>query len=404
MSPKKQFLNDLAVFGGRQTFPEPLHVGRPSSGNRERFLELVNDVFDHRWFTNNGPYVREFESKIADLVGTKHCIATCNGTIAIQITTRALALSGEVIVPSMTFIATAHALQWQQIIPVFCDIDPATHNLDPARVEEMITPRTTGIIGTHLWGCPCEIDALEKIAERHGLKIIYDAAHAFGSTYNGHMIGSFGEAEIFSFHATKFFHTFEGGAVVTNNDDLAAKIRLMKNFGFSGYDNVIYIGINGKMSEVSAVMGLASLDSLDEMIKVNRENYKCYERELAGIGGVRLLMHDKKEDSNYQYVILEIDETETGISRDQLMKILHSEGVLARRYFYPGCHRMEPYRSSSPHAGLLLPETERVLERVLSLPTGDTVGSDEISAICQIIMYVIDHSEEVGGRIDREPC
>ncbi|MEI2422502.1 DegT/DnrJ/EryC1/StrS family aminotransferase, partial [Arthrospira platensis SPKY2] len=173
----------------------------------------------------------------------------CNGTIALEILIRATELKGEVIVPSFTFIATAHALQWQEITPVFCDIDPKTHTLDPLAVEKMITPRTSGIIGVHVWGQPCNIEALTEIANQHNLKLVFDASHAFGCSYQGTMIGNFGEAEVFSFHATKFVNTFEGGAVVTNNDELAAKIRLMKNFGFAGFDNVIYIGTNGKMDE-----------------------------------------------------------------------------------------------------------------------------------------------------------
>lgn len=392
-------LTDLAYFGGSPAFSEDLFVGRPNTGDREGFMERIDDMFDRRWFTNQGPYVREFEARISELVGVKHCIAMCNATIALEILTRALGMSDEVIVPSMTFIATAHALQWQQITPVFCDIDPQTHNLDPARVEAMITPRTTGIIGVHLWGRPCDVEALQQLADRYDLKVIYDAAHAFGCSSNGRMVGNFGEAEVYSFHATKFFHTFEGGAVVTNNDDLAAKIRLMKNFGFSGYDNVIYIGMNGKMSEVAAAMGLASLDSLDEIVDVNREHYYRYQNELSQIPGIRLVPYDDEEKCNYQFVVIEIDGDEAGITRDSMMELLHREGALVRRYFYPGCHRMEPYRSYFPHAGLLLPATEQVVDRVLSLPTGTSVTKDDVATICQLIQFAITHSDEITSRM-----
>jgi dTDP-4-amino-4,6-dideoxygalactose transaminase len=336
------------------------------------------------------------------MVGVKHCIAMCNGTIALEIAIRALGLSGEVIVPSMTFIATAHALQWQQITPVFCDIDRKTYNLDPKCVEKMITPRTTGIIGVHLFGRPCNIEALAEIAEKHKLKLLYDAAHAFGCSYKGRMIGGFGDAEMFSFHATKFFNTFEGGAIVTNDDSLAGKIRLMKNFGFAGYDNVIYIGTNGKMSEVSAAMGLTGLESLDEFIKVNQRNYRQYKLELEGISGVQLISYDEAEKCNYQYIILEVDEHVIAISRDQLVGILHAENILARRYFYPGCHQMEPYRSYFPHAGLMLSKTEELVERTLSLPTGTAVGHDEISGICQLIRLVVAHGAELKTRLERD--
>lgn len=364
-------------------------------------MERINDMLDRRWFTNNGPYVQEFEQRIANMIGVKHCIAMCNGTIALEIVIRALGLTGEVIIPSMTFIATAHALQWQQITPVFCDIDPRTYNMDAKRVEKMITPRTTGIIGVHLFGRPCNIEALAEIAKRRNLKLLYDAAHAFGCSHKGRMIGSFGDAEMFSFHATKFFNTFEGGAIVTNNDNLASKIRLMKNFGFAGYDNVIYIGTNGKMSEVSAAMGLTGLESLDEFIRVNLRNYKEYKRELEGMPGVQFMTYDETENSNYQYIILEVDEQTIGISRDQLVQILHAENILARRYFYPGCHKMEPYLSHFPHAGLVLPETERLVKRVLSLPTGTAVGPEEITKTCQIIRLVVENGHQIRERLAR---
>lgn len=391
----KRHLNDLAIFGGQPSFDEQVHVGRPNIGNRQRLLEFIDDILDRRWLTNNGRYVQEFERRIADLVGVKHCIAMCNGTVALEIAIRASGITGEAIVPSFTFIATAHALQWQEITPVFCDIDLKTHNIDPCRVEQMITPRTTGIIGVHVWGRPCDVDALATIARRHNLKLLFDAAHAFFCSYKGEMIGKFGTAEVFSFHATKFLNTFEGGAVVTNDNDLATKIRLMKNFGFSGFDNVIHVGTNGKMSEVSAAMGLASLESLDEIIGINHANYKQYQRELDGIPGIRLISYDENEQANYQYIIVEIDEAVTQVSREQLIEILHAENILARRYFYPGCHRMEPYRSYFPHAKLLLPNTERLVTQVMALPTGAEVEESKISQICQILRLVVENASQV---------
>jgi dTDP-4-amino-4,6-dideoxygalactose transaminase len=395
----KRTIDDLAIFGGLPSFKEKLHVGRPNIGNRERLLGRINDLLDRRWLTNDGPYVQEFERRIVEMVGVKHCIAMCSGTVALEIAIRAAGLTGEVLVPSFTFIATAHALQWQEITPVFCDVDLRTHNIDPGRVEQMITPRTTGIVGVHLWGRPCDVDALADIARRRKLKLLFDAAHAFGNSHKGRMIGNFGDAEVFSFHATKFLNTFEGGAVVTNDDELAAKIRLMKNFGFGGYDKVIYIGTNGKMSEIAGAMGLTSLESLEEYIAVNRQNYGQYQQHLAGIPGVRLSSYSETERCNHQYIIIDIDETVTRVSRDQLQAILWAENVLARRYFYPGCHRMEPYRSFFPHAGLLLPNTERLAARVLSLPTGMAVGPDEISQICQIIRLVVAYGPGVEKRL-----
>lgn len=313
----------------------------------------------------------------------------CNGTVALEIAIRALNLTGEVIVPAFTFVATAHALQWQGITPIFCDIEPEDYCIDTRRLEDLITPRTTGIIGVHLWGRPCDIDALTDIAQRRNLKLMFDAAHAFGCSYKGRNVGGFGNCEVFSFHATKFINTFEGGAVVTDDDELAAKIRLMKNFGFSDYDRVVYIGTNGKMSEPSAAMGLTSLESISEFIAINRRNYEEYCRGLDGLDGIRLLRYDGCEQYNYQYIILEIDEERTALTRDQLVSMLHAENVLARRYFYPGCHRMEPYRSYIPYWGQLVPVTENLVQRCLALPTGQAVSEQDVRVLCSIIQLAL---------------
>jgi dTDP-4-amino-4,6-dideoxygalactose transaminase len=395
----KTTLDDLAVFGGAAAFAEKLYVGRPNVGDRARLFERMNDMLDRRWLTNNGRYVQELEARLAEMMGVKHCVAMCNATIGLEIAVRALGLKGEVIVPSFTFVATAHALQWQEITPIFCDVDPKTHNVDPASVEQMITPRTSGIIGVHLWGRACPVEELAQIARRHDLRLIYDAAHAFACSHGGRMIGGFGDAEVFSFHATKFFNSFEGGAVTTNDDELAEKMRLMKNFGFAGYDRVIYIGTNGKMSEVAAAMGLTSLESIDEFIAVNRANYLRYRDGLEDLPGVRVVTYDEADRNNYQYVVLEIDETQAGVSRDELVQILHAENVVARRYFYPGCHRMEPYRSYYPHAGLVLPVTEQLVGQTLLLPNGTAVGQSEIDDICAVVRIAITHGAEAAERL-----
>lgn len=386
---------DLAVLGGHVAFNDKLHVGRPNIGNRVYFLELISDMLDRRWLSNDGPYVKAFERRIEEYLGIKHCIAMCNGTIALEIAIRALGLKGEVIVPSFTFIATTHSLQWQEITPVFCDIDPSTHCIDPGMIEKMITPRTTGILGVHTWGRPCAIEALSHIAQKHNLKLMFDAAHAFGCSYKGRMIGNFGDAEVFSFHATKFFNTLEGGAIVTNNDELAQKMRLMKNFGFSGYDSVIYIGTNGKMNEASAAMGLANLDHLEEFIACNYRNYKFYSDLLNNIPGVKKILYDNNGKNNYQYIVVEIDESQAGLSRDELLKILHAENVLVRRYFYPGCHRMEPYKSYFPHTAMLLPVTEDIAKRVMVLPTGASITTEQIAVICSIIRVAIENAPRI---------
>jgi dTDP-4-amino-4,6-dideoxygalactose transaminase len=380
---------DLAINGAPPAFEEPLHVGRPNLGNRQAFIDLVGNILDRRWLTNNGPVVQAFEQRIAQYLGVKHCVAMCNGTIALEIAIRALGLQGEVIVPSWTFVATAHALHWQGITPVFADIDPQTHNLDPEAVRRMITPRTSGIIGVHLWGRAAPVDELQAIADEHDLALMFDAAHAFGSTYRGQSIGRFGRCEVLSFHATKAFNTMEGGAVVTNDDELAETMRLMRNFGFKGYDNVVHPGTNGKMIEVCAAMGLANLDGFEEVVLANRRNYQIYRDALRNVPGVKLLEYPDVDQNSHHYVVAEISEG-CPFTRDQIIAALHAENILARKYFWPGCHKMLPYRDIFPHAGLLLADTERVARRVLVLPNGTTISSEVIDAICSIIRLTTD--------------
>jgi dTDP-4-amino-4,6-dideoxygalactose transaminase len=384
---------DLAVAGGRPAFESPLHVGRPNLCDRERLAGLITGILDRRWLTNRGPVVRELEAAIERHVGVRHCVAVCNATIGLEVAIKALDLEGEVIVPSFTFVATAHALKWLGIEPVFCDVDPTTHNLDPASVEALITPRTSAIVGVHLWGRPCAIDPLSRIASRFGLHLLFDAAHAFSCADGAVMIGNFGDLEVFSFHATKFLNSFEGGAIVTNSDALAERLRLMINFGFAGFDNVISLGTNAKMHEVSAAMGLASLERVDELVEVNRAHYECYVRGLHGIPGVRLVPYPPENRSNYQYVVLEIDELRTGLTRDEIARALTAEGVIARRYFYPGCHRMQPYRSEQPDR--VLPHTEALCERVLTLPTGTAVTEDDVQTVAGILGRAVEWSPHV---------
>jgi dTDP-4-amino-4,6-dideoxygalactose transaminase len=382
--------------------PQTLHVGRPNLGDRERLLERINGMLDRRWFSNNGPLVKEFEATIAGYLGVKHCICVCNATVGLEIAIRAAGFSGEVIVPSYTFVATAHALQWQEITPVFADIDAATHNINPAKVERLITPRTSAILATHVWGRPSAVEALAEIAERRGLKLMFDAAHAFGCSHGGRMIGGFGLAEVFSFHATKFLNSFEGGAITTNDDELAQKIRLMTNFGFSGLDNVIHLGTNGKMTEVCAAMGLTNLEGIEDLVAINKRNYEAYRSGLADIPGLSLMPYNTREHCNFQYMVVEVEEAIAGVSRDSLIESLHAHNVLARKYFWPGCHRMEPYRSLQPNAHLLLPETERLAAKVIVLPTGQAVDEDTIHQIAGIIRTALEYPHMVRAAIRHE--
>ncbi|BBD77741.1 DegT/DnrJ/EryC1/StrS family aminotransferase [Hydrogenophilus thermoluteolus] len=375
---------DLAIFGASPAFQEPIHVGYPNIGNKELFLKLADKILDSRRFTNNGPLVQELEQRISKYLGVKHCIALCNGTIALEIAIRALELKGEVIVPSFTFIATAHALSWLGLTPVFADIDPKTHCLDPNSVRSMITPQTSGILAVHLWGRPCDIEALQEIAECYNLELLFDAAHAFGCSYRGTMIGNFGRCEVVSFHATKFFNTFEGGAILTNDDQLADKIRLIRNFGFTGYDQVDHIGTNGKLPEISAAMGISNLMAINDLIRTNQRNYNLYLRYLEDIPFISMIRYNSVEHNNYQYIVIEVDE-QSPTTRDDIIKILHAENILARKYFWPGCHNMKPYRNLYIDANRFLKNTNDVAKRVIVLPNGYHLSESMIETICSVI-------------------
>jgi dTDP-4-amino-4,6-dideoxygalactose transaminase len=391
----------LAIFGHPPAFDVPLHVGRPNLPDKQAILGRISGALESGWLTNGGPLVAEFERRVASETGVKHCIATSNGTAALELAIRALGLVGEVIVPAYTFVATAHALAWHGVRPVFCDVDPATHTLDPEQVARMIGPRTAAILGVHLWGRCCDVAALAEIVHEHGIPLLFDAAHAFGSTYHGKPIGGFGVCETFSFHATKFVHCGEGGAVTTNDDGLAERVRRLRDFGFSGVDRVTSLGINAKMSELSAAVGLTSLDNMATIVAVNRQNYDAYRRRLRPLAGLRLLPHEGPEESNYQYVVVEVDAQIAGLSRDELLAVLVAENVLARRYFYPGCHRMEPYLSDAKTAATSLPVTERLADTVFALPTGLQLDERGVTRITEILSDAIANADAIRSRLGR---
>ena len=386
-----QTWKDLGVVTGTPRFPDPLYVNKPNAVNRARFIELMDAMFASRWFSD-AELVRDFERQIARLTGVRHCVATCNGTQALQLMYRALGLAGEVIVPSFTFIATIQALRCINATPVYCDVHRDTHNMNAAQVERLITPRTSAIVGVHLWGQSCDVDALTEVAHRHSLPLIFDAAHAFGSSYRGRPVGSFGAAEAFSFHATKFINTGEGGAVTTNDDALAGRLRAVRRFGFQG-EEVLDGGTNAKMPEICAALGLTYLESFDELIAANHAVYSLYRSQLSELPGISLLAPDQLGKSNYQYVVVSIDELAAGLSRDELLRILTADNILARRYFFPGCHRLIP--GAYPLAPSALPVTEDLLSTVLVLPGGASIGAQEVHRVCQTLRLAVSSSVEV---------
>ncbi len=386
----KQTVPDLALFGGQALFEQPLYVGRPNVLQKSAILAEIESVLDSYRLTNNGPKVQALEAALCQYLKVPHCILVANATLGLMAVLKALDLKGEVIVPSFTFPATAHVLPWCGLKPVFCDVDPVSHQLDPASVQSLISPDTSAILGVHLWGENADIDALQAIAEQHQLRLIFDAAHALGCSYQGRMIGNFGDAEVFSFHATKFVNSLEGGAITTHNAELAAKLRLWINFGFDQHGVSILPGFNAKMNEISAVVGLQSLADIPSLIDLNYKRYKAYQAGLAAIPQIKLYTYQAHEERNYQYIILEVQD-QSELSRDQLHRILQAEGVICRRYFSPGCHRLVPYQDLFYD----LPATDALSQRVLALPNGTGVSLDQVQAICDLIQYSFAQADQI---------
>jgi dTDP-4-amino-4,6-dideoxygalactose transaminase len=391
----KQTVSELAVLGGKPWFDQPLHVGRPNVPDKDAVLARIGDALDRNWLTNDGPLVRELETRLADYLKVPHCVAMANGTVALEALARALNLTGEVVVPAFTFIATAHAFAWMGIEPIFCDVDADTHCIDASSVESVISTRTSAIVAVHLWGSACAVDALAELAARCRLPIIYDAAHAMGATVRGTRVGNFGTAEVFSFHATKFFNTFEGGAVTTHDAALAERLRLLRNFGFAGYDEVVALGTNAKLSEAHAAMGLSLIEHLDTLLDRNAATWARYADALRGNSALRLLGPHDGYGSNYQYVVCEVT-SDARLTRDQLLNVLWHENVRARRYFFPGCHRTPPYILRRQPA---LPVTEQLADRVLVLPAGASITEAEIDGVLALLDFALTNAQQLKDKL-----
>ena len=372
-------------------FKKPQLVGTPfiESGTRDRFHELIDGVFDRKYLTNHGPLVRKFEDKISKIYNGVYCSAICNGTLAQMLLMKALGLKGEVIVPSFTFISTVHACIWQGLKVVFSDILEDSMTIDPLKAERLITPKTSAIIGVHLFGNMCDVERLSLICKKRNIKLICDAAHAFNGNPDVKLADKIGDGTFLSFHATKFLGTFEGGAVLANDIEIDRKIRKLRNFGFSNYDEVDEMGINGKMPESSAAMGLASLPMVRKRFGKEKKVWNAYAKNLEGIPGISILSPEKMGRVNFHYFVILVDSGQFGVSTEKLSGILWEENVFPRRYFYPGCHKMEYYRRNrrSIRVGSL-DVTERMAGRVLCLPTNLENPHSDTKTIADIMRSV----------------
>ncbi len=311
-----------------------VNVTQPFLPSLEEFQPYLEEIWKNKWLTNGGPFHQQLEAELAEYLGVKYISLFANGTLALITALQTLRITGEVITTPFSFVATAHSLLWNNIKPVFADIDPTTYNLNPAKIEEAITPQTTAIVPVHVYGRPCNVEAIQKIADIYGLKVIYDAAHAFGVTHEQQSVLNFGDLSILSFHATKVFNTFEGGAIVSPDEKTKQRIDYLKNFGFADEVTVTAPGINGKMNEIQAAFGLLQLKHIDSVINKRQKIDAHYRDELSQVTGIKIIEPASNSQSNYSYFPILVEPNYV-LSRDELYNKLKSEGIYARRYFYP---------------------------------------------------------------------
>ncbi|WP_028585079.1 DegT/DnrJ/EryC1/StrS family aminotransferase [Desulfogranum mediterraneum] len=367
-----------------EKFEKPIYVTKPFMPPLEEFCEGLKEVWDNQWLTNNGPVLRRYHSELKKYCASDNVCLFSNGTLALQIALQGMGISGEVITTPFTFVATTHSLYWNKIRPVFCDIEPDYYTLDPAKVEELITPWTTAILAVHVFGRPCNLEALADIAKRHNLALIYDAAHAFGVTVDDNPIGQYGDLSMFSFHATKLYHSIEGGMLTFKDSGLCQTFNYLKNFGFKNETEVVMPGTNAKMNEMQALMGSVMLRHVDDLTAKRTRVYEIYRERLGGVPGISFSPDPEPNiEYNYAYVPVLIDEKEFGMSRDALYEKLKEYNIFARRYFYPLLNEFACYQSVPVSKPLTV--AEEVSRRVLTLPTYMDLGEDDVNRICDVI-------------------
>lgn len=368
-------------------FKEPIYVTRPFLPPMEEFTEGMREIWTSQWLTNNGPLLRRYEQMLCDYFETRNICLFNNGTLALQIGLQGMNITGEVITTPFTFVATSHALYWNKIRPVFVDIEPDHYTLDPKAVEAAITPWTTAILAVHVYGYPCQHDALADIVRRHNLKLIYDAAHAFGVKVNGKSICHYGNMSMFSFHATKLYHSIEGGMLAFQEADLRSTFNYLKNFGFKNEVEVVMPGTNAKMNEFQALMGMLVLKHSDSIIESSRKIDELYRSRLKDVPGIKFPPPQPANVTyNYAYEPVEIIEEEFGMSRDALYEKLKEHNIFCRRYFYPLLCDYACYKSLSIKDPLSV--ARQVSQQILTLPIYNALSLDDVEIICEVIRHI----------------
>jgi dTDP-4-amino-4,6-dideoxygalactose transaminase len=371
-------------------FPEPVYTTRPVLPPLGEYVAELTEIWRSGWLTNNGAKHQAFESELATLLRAPHLSLFNNGTTALSVACRALRLSGEVITTPFTFPATPHVLAWNGVAPVFADIDPETLTLDPEQVGPLVTPRTTGILGVHVYGMPCRVSAIQRIADRYGLHVIYDGAHAFGTEIDGAPLASFGDATMLSFHATKLFHTAEGGALVVKDAHLKQRVDHLKNFGIASETEVVMAGINGKMNELQAALGLVNLRHFEAERSRRARLAAVYRERLGEVEGLSCLAPPANVHNSHQYFVIRVRRERQPGLRDALYERLKSFNIFARRYFYPLVSDASCYRALPSAGSDNLPLARRAASEVLALPFFGELGIDGVHRVCDAIAYALE--------------
>ncbi len=372
-------------------------VTRPDLPPLDEFVAYLEKIWDRKWLTNNGLFHQQLEERLAAFLGVGYVSLFSNGTLALLSALQVLRIKGEVITTPYSFVATSHALNWNGITPVFCDVDPRTLNLDPARIEELITPRTTAIMPVHVYGNPADVHEIGRIADVYGLKVIYDACHAFGVKIEDNSVLNYGDLSVLSFHATKIFTTMEGGAIVTNDAKLKQRIDYIKNFGFADETTVMAPGINGKMNEMQAALGLLQLKYVEGRIGRRRELALLYGEQLQDMEGLSLLARPSGISHNWAYFPVFVDEERFGSDRDNLYRILREHGIHGRRYFYPLISHFPMYRGLPSAAPGNLPVAEEAARQVICLPLYPDMQDEDVLRVCETIRQVWEKQCIVGA-------
>lgn len=364
---------------------KPVFVTQPALPGLEEFIPYLEQIWENKILTNNGPFHQELEKELSKFLGVPYISLFANGTLALVTALQVLRITGEVITTPYSFVATSHSLLWNNIKPVFVDIDPIFCNLDPEKIESAITPKTTAILPVHVYGNPCHIERIQEIADIYGLKVIYDAAHAFGVKYQQQCIGIYGDLSIFSFHATKVFNTMEGGAIVCHDQATKRRIDFLKNFGFADETKVMAHGINSKMNEMQAALGLLQLKHHSQNVQKRKVIYETYSRELKAIDGLSYLSLPQNTETNYAYFPIFVDEKKYGISRDQLYQKLKDYNIYGRRYFYPLISEFPMYKGLDSASPGNLKVAQKVASQVICLPIFPDLSLDSVTHIAKVL-------------------